>query len=73
MLCAQAKSGRCKHRFDVPGQYFFTSGFVAEKGDFKLAFGGKIVVLEKEDLGVNVEVLVSGIIFFQIKLLIFFR
>lgn len=60
VICAQAKSGNCSHRFDVPGEYFFSSGVVAQKDAFQLAFGGKIVVLPKEDVEVNVEILVAG-------------
>ena len=60
VICEQAKSGNCSHRFDVPGEYFFSSGIVAQKDAFKLAFGGKIVVLAKEDVEVDVAVFVAG-------------
>ena len=44
----------------MPGEYFFSSGVVAQKDAFKLAFGGKIVVLAKEDVEVDVAVFVAG-------------
>lgn len=53
-------SGNCTYRYDVAGDYHFTSGVVAKKDNFKLAFGGTVKVKPKEDETVNVSVSVKG-------------
>jgi len=65
VICTPVKSDSCTHRYDVPGEYYFTSGIVVEQGVFKLAFGGLVVVLPKNDLTVDVQVLVDGNLFFH--------
>ena len=54
------QSSSCSHRYDTPGVYYFTSGIVVENGDFKLAFGGRVVVSKRRDITEKVRILVKG-------------
>lgn len=73
-FCAPRASGNCTKRYDVPGQYYFTSGKVVE-GNNMLAFAGRVDVITKKDESHTISVIVKGnfqFFFFKIFFYLFF-
>lgn len=68
VLCPPMPSGKCLHRFNVKGVFYFTTGKFISGTNF--AFGVRVTVVDKPDtITVPVNVFISGKKYFQSFLL----